>query len=86
MLVLSAPDNRLAKLAEIVGTQTIIPAAIEMVDIAGLVAEPAKAKVWETNFWPMFVKLMLLFMLFVLKMKIYTTWAGSIQSTMQKSF
>ena len=34
--VVQVPDNRLAKLAEIVGTQTIIPAAIEMVDIAGL--------------------------------------------------
>ena len=42
--VVQVPDNRLAKLAEIVGTQTIIPAAIEMVDIAGLVAGASKGE------------------------------------------
>ena len=42
--VVQVPDNRLAKLAEIVGTQNIIPAAIEMVDIAGLVAGASKGE------------------------------------------
>ena len=35
--VVQVPDERLAPLAELAGTTTIIPAAIEMVDIAGLV-------------------------------------------------
>ncbi len=35
--VVEVPDERLPKLAEIVNTQKIIPAAIEFVDIAGLV-------------------------------------------------
>ena len=35
--MVQVPDERLAPLAELVGTATIIPAAIEMVDIAGLV-------------------------------------------------
>ena len=36
--VVQVPDARLGPLAESAGTSTIIPAAIEMVDIAGLVA------------------------------------------------
>ena len=35
--VVQVPDSRLEPLAKIVGTSTLIPAAIEMVDIAGLV-------------------------------------------------
>lgn len=42
--VVLVPDDRLAQLAKIVGTQTIIPAAIEMVDIAGLVAGASKGE------------------------------------------
>ncbi len=42
--VVQVPDDRLAKLAEIVCTQTLIPAAIEMVDIAGLVAGASKGE------------------------------------------
>ena len=42
--VVLVPDNRLPKLAEMVGTQTIIPAAIEMVDIAGLVKGASKGE------------------------------------------
>ena len=42
--VVQVPDTRLAKLAEIVKTKTIIPAAIEMVDIAGLVAGASKGE------------------------------------------
>ncbi len=35
--VVAVPDSRLASLAAISGTTTIIPAAVEFVDIAGLV-------------------------------------------------
>jgi GTP-binding protein YchF len=42
--VVQVPDERLAPLAELVGTDTIIPAAIEMVDIAGLVEGASKGE------------------------------------------
>ncbi|MGE9293866.1 MAG: GTPase, partial [Puniceicoccales bacterium] len=42
--VVEVPDERLAPLAEIGGTKTIIPAAIEFVDIAGLVAGASKGE------------------------------------------
>ena len=38
------PDERLQKLADIVKTQTIIPATIELVDIAGLVRGASKGE------------------------------------------
>ena len=42
--VVQVPDVRLQPLAELAGTGTIIPAAIEMVDIAGLVAGASKGE------------------------------------------
>jgi len=42
--VVNVPDDRLAPLAELVRTQKIVPAAIEMVDIAGLVAGASKGE------------------------------------------
>ncbi len=42
--VVQVPDERLAPLAELAGTSTIIPAAIEMVDIAGLVEGASKGE------------------------------------------
>ena len=42
--VVQVPDIRLQPLANLVGTTTIIPAAIEMVDIAGLVAGASKGE------------------------------------------
>ena len=42
--MVQVPDERLAPLAELVGTDTIIPAAIEMVDIAGLVEGASKGE------------------------------------------
>ena len=42
--IVQAPDDHLGPLAEIVGVQTTIPAAIEMVDIAGLVAGASKGE------------------------------------------
>ena len=42
--VVQVPDARLEPLAEMVGTSTLIPAAIEMVDIAGLVTGASKGE------------------------------------------
>lgn len=42
--VVTVPDSRLAPLSEIAGTQVIIPAAIEFVDIAGLVKGAAQGE------------------------------------------
>ncbi len=42
--IVQAPDDHLGLLAEIVGVQTTIPAAFEMVDIAGLVAGASKGE------------------------------------------
>ena len=42
--VVQVPDSRLEPLAQIVNTQKIIPAAIEVVDIAGLVAGASKGE------------------------------------------
>jgi GTP-binding protein YchF len=42
--VVQVPDGRLTPLAELVKTSTLIPAAIEMVDIAGLVAGASKGE------------------------------------------
>ena len=43
--VVQVPDPRLPPLAELVKTTTLIPAAIEMVDIAGLVKARVKERV-----------------------------------------
>ena len=42
--VVTVPDERLDTLREIANTNVVIPAAIEFVDIAGLVAGAAKGK------------------------------------------
>ena len=42
--VVQVPDSRLQPLAKLVSTSTIIPAAIEMVDIAGLVEGASKGE------------------------------------------
>src|SRR5438128_3971321 len=42
--VVEVPDPRLAKLAAIVSPQRIVPAAVEFVDIAGLVAGASKGE------------------------------------------
>ena len=42
--VVQVPDSRLIPLAELVNTTTLIPAAIEMVDIAGLVEGASKGE------------------------------------------
>ncbi|MEK7136841.1 MAG: GTPase, partial [Patescibacteria group bacterium] len=42
--VVEVPDERLTKLAEFVKPEKVIPAAIEFVDIAGLVAGASKGE------------------------------------------
>jgi ribosome-binding ATPase YchF (GTP1/OBG family) len=42
--VVQVPDTRLEPLAKLVNTSSLIPAAIEMVDIAGLVAGASKGE------------------------------------------
>src|SRR5688572_10455114 len=42
--IVEVPDLRLAKLAEIVQPQKVVPTAIEFVDIAGLVAGASKGE------------------------------------------
>ena len=44
--VVQVPDARLTPLAELVNITTLIPAAIEMVDIAGLVEVRARERDW----------------------------------------
>ena len=52
--VITVPDERLAKLAELVKTTKIIPTTVEIVDIA----VPLKVKDWATNSWATSAKLM----------------------------
>ena len=49
--VITVPDERLVKLAEIDKPKKLIPTTIEIVDIAGLVKGASKAKGWATNSW-----------------------------------
>ena len=51
-IVPELPDPRLAKLAEIIKPERVVPAIVEFVDIAGLVAGASKARGWATSFWP----------------------------------
>jgi len=48
--VISVPDNRLNELERLVQPEKVQPTTIEIVDIAGLVKELAKVKVYEINF------------------------------------
>ena len=47
--VITVPDERLTKLAEIVHPGRIVPATCEIVDIAGLVKGASKGEGWETS-------------------------------------
>ena len=48
--VINVPDERLTKLAELVHPQRIVPATVEIVDIAGLVKGASKCEGLGTNF------------------------------------
>jgi len=50
--VVELPDPRLAALAAIVKPERVLPAVVEFVDIAGLVAGASKARAWATSFSP----------------------------------
>lgn len=81
--IVEVPDPRLAKLAEIVSPQRIVPATVEFVDIAGLVAG-AKAKASETSSWPIFVNAMLLLTSFAVSMTIISSTSQA-TSTLSKT-
>ena len=56
--VITVPDDRLNKLAELVDPDRIVPTTVEIVDIAGLVKGASKGEGWVTSSWPTFVKRM----------------------------
>ena len=60
--VITVPDERLIKLADIDKPKKVVPTTIEIVDIAGLVKGASKGEGLATSFWATFAKLMLLFM------------------------
>ena len=66
--VITVPDERLNKLVELVNPQNVVPAVVEIVDIAGLV--PVRAKDWVISFSLTSVRRMLLFMCYVVSMTI----------------
>ena len=73
--IVDVPDHRLEKLAKIVSPEKVLPAAVEFVDIAGLVKVPAKVKVWAINFSVTSEAWMPLHMWSaVLRMKMWCTW------------
>lgn len=49
--VINVPDERLNKLAELVHPGRIVPATVEIVDIAGLVKGASKGEGWAINSW-----------------------------------
>jgi len=56
--IVSVPDQRLQELGYLSSSQNIIPTKIEFVDIAGLVKELVKEKVWVINFYQILGRLM----------------------------
>lgn len=82
--IVEVPDPRLAKLAEIVSPQRIVPATVEFVDIAGLVAGASKGEASETSSWPIFVNAMLLLTSFAVSMTIISSTSQA-TSTLSKT-
>ena len=60
--IVTVPDERLNKLAALYNSAKITPAAIEFVDIAGLVRVPPRVRDLETSFSHISVRLTLLYM------------------------
>ena len=54
--VVEVPDPRLQALADIITPERIVPAIVEFVDIAGLVAGAARVKAWATSSSPISAK------------------------------
>lgn len=85
--IVEVPDERLAPLAKIAKTNVIVPAVIEFVDIAGLVAGASKGEGSATNFCPTFAKWTpscTLFAVLTTTMS-STTWEASIPCATSKS-
>lgn len=82
--IVEVPDPRLAKLAEIVSPQRIVPATVEFVDIAGLVAGASKGEGLGNQFWPIFVNAMLLLTSFAVSMTIISSTSQA-TSTLSKT-
>ena len=62
--VITVPDERLNKLAELVNPQKIVPTTVEIVDIAGLVKGASKGEGLGNKFLATFARLMPSFMCF----------------------
>lgn len=54
--IVEVPDTRLKALSEIVKPERVVPAVVEFVDIAGLVAGASKVKASATSSSPTFAK------------------------------
>ena len=67
--VITVPDERLNKLVELVNPQNVVPAVVEIVDIAGLV-KGKDVYDWVISFSLTSVRRMLLFMCYVVSMTI----------------
>lgn len=78
--IVEVPDPRLAKLAEIVSPQRIVPATVEFVDIAGLVAGASKEKASETSSWPIFVNATLLLISSAVSMTIISSMSQAMST------
>ena len=73
--VVAVPDKRLDALAKMHHPEKITPAVIEFVDIAGLVRGDQRARGSAINFFPIFARLMPLFMwCAALRMRISSMW------------
>ena len=55
--IVPLPDARLDKLAQIFGSERILPATVSFVDIAGIVRGASEGEGWVTSSWLTFVKL-----------------------------
>jgi len=50
--MVSVPDDRLARITTYIPPQKVIPAALKLVDIAGIVKGASEGKVSATSFFP----------------------------------
>ena len=55
--MVEVPDDRLARIDELIPAQKIVPTTFEFTDIAGIVKGASKGKAWVTSSWKTFAKL-----------------------------
>ncbi len=79
--IVDVPDERLDKLAEMYHPKKVTHAYIEFVDIAGLVKGASKGEGLETSSYLTFVRLTLLFTLYVV-LRMQTSLTLTVQSTL----